>query len=162
MAMRNGKSHLVNPPTQKMLTDYPLGEWLQGSDKCSSCHVNCGLLIVRYGPEGYPGHARVRIDHTDSCEFAIDPDTGEPFPFDDDFKLAGWDFGHYVSTINGLDFPVMSRRAEVTPCLNCWKLIGHFGLDLYLDKPAKGMLRFCWTCAEEVGILKLMFPGKER
>jgi hypothetical protein len=74
----------------------------------------------------------------------------EGVEFHQDF--AGWEFSDRMMTIARKELPTLKSRLNIGPCLNCWKLVVGVPLIL-LAQDGSVEIDFCWSCAEELGIL---------
>jgi len=135
------------------LKDYPQNKWLPGAGECEGCGAQPEIQIIYVDPSGDFGTVQFRIQHEEGC-YAVENGL-VPGLLDQD--LAGWEFKEKPTKLLGRDFWPLKVRANVGPCLSCWKLVPETPLILFLDEGRGGELDFCFKCAEELGILdKLM------
>lgn len=128
------------------LKDYPMNKWLPGAGECESCGAPYEVQITYLDVDGDYGSIQIRIQREESC--MEEELYGSPEP-----EWAGWELKDKPTKLVGRDFWPIIRRANIGPCLNCWKLIPGTPIILFLDQGKGGELDFCFKCAQELGIL---------
>ena len=137
----------------RRLRDYPLNEWMEAADGCDLCGEKARVMVTWVDESGNFGDVHVQHQHKDDC---LDP---EMCGFGDHIDVAGWEFSERDLGIAGREWPTLKSRANIGPCLSCWKLVVGVPLILW---PSDGdvELDFCFKCAEELGILDLLKPSE--
>jgi len=127
----------------KRLKDYPVGEEFDAADECKCCSATLKVTIKEIDETGDFGYL------TWSCPTCSR--SGD--------DIVGWVFADEPITILGKQFYPIVSRANVGPCLNCWKLV--IGVPLILFPNESSQLDFCFPCANELGILKSLVVKDE-
>lgn len=144
----------------KCLKDYPLREWLEAADGCEFCGAKYEVQVTLVDESGDFGEVSYRIRHQDDCPERY----GEFMPgtlhsglesYGEVLDGVGWKFSHRVLKIAGREWPTLKSRANIGPCLSCWKLVVGVPLILW-PEDGEVELDFCFKCAEELGILETM------
>ena len=129
------------------LKDYPGNKWLPGAGECESCGAPYEVLITYLDEGGDYGTVQIKIQHKKGC---MDEGPYGVFP---EPEWAGWEFTGKTHRLLEREFWPLKVRANVGPCLKCWKLVPETPLILFLDEGRGGELDFCFKCAEELGLL---------
>lgn len=144
----------------KHLKDYTLNEWMEAADGCEFCEAKYEVKVTWVDDSGNFGDIKYRIKHNEDCPERYDqfmPGTLhselEDYGLVHDF--AGWEFSHKVLKFAGREWPTLESRANIGPCLNCWKLVVGVPLILWPEN-GEVELDFCFKCADELGILKTL------
>lgn len=137
---------------EKLLKDYPQKKWLEAADGCDQCGVKREIKVIWIDETGNFGEIFTRIRHSKDCSERYDIETGMDCGETLLHDVAGWTFKRKTIRLKGKTFTPLASKSNVGPCLNCGKLTIH-PLILFIDKGRGGELDFCWSCAEELGIL---------
>lgn len=150
----------------KLLSNYPVNESMQAADGCQYCSAIYSVTVLDVDAETQIGTISSGLIHDPEC-----PDRFEEFedPYSGDLDvaeastegiidIAGWTFHNYSVKVFGGEFPAIASRANVGPCLNCWKLIVSVPLSLFSEEH-NYQLDFCHDCADRLGIFKTLLAG---
>lgn len=130
---------------------------MEAADGCEFCGVKYEVKVTCVDKTGDFGDVSYSIKHRDYCPERQDPFMGET-AIDVFHDIAGWDFSDRKLHMAGKEWPTLKVRANIGPCLNCWKLVVGVPLILW-PGDGKVELDFCFKCAEELGILKGILAG---
>lgn len=156
-----GLQYPVKPPAEwlarirriapKQLADYPVGEPFEAADGCQYCKAKYQLTITRV--EGDLGNVEYSITHEEDCIGRWDED-GD---LDREPDIVGWTLSPQLVRLGVWNGQPLTYRANIGPCLNCWKLVVGVPLILF---PAAGAyeMDFCFKCVEDLQLMKQMKP----
>ena len=154
-----GLQYPVKPPAEwlarirrigpRQLSDYPIGEPFEAADGCQYCPAKYQLTITRV--EGDLGNVEYSITHHDYCTDRWDED-GD---LEHELEIVGWTLSEHIVRVGVWNGHPLTYRANIGPCLNCWKLVVGVPLILF---PADGgyQMDFCFKCVEDLQLMKLM------
>lgn len=130
----------------KRLKDFPLKVWQPAADTCEYCGAQYEARVTYVDKTGDFGTVEFRAKHKPDCMH----DLGDQSETD----VAGWKFAEYTVYHWGKEWTPILARADVCPCLNCGRLVVGIPFIHFLqDGAACSELDFCFSCAEDLGIL---------
>lgn len=131
----------------KKLKDFKLNEWFEAADGCNLCGAKYKVRIIRRRKNGNYGTIEWTITHSSDCSM-IDSDEATESSQD----IAGWEFMPTPLNFRGKEYYPLKAKANIGPCLECWRLIVDVPLILFIDEGRKGELDFCFECANKLKI----------
>lgn len=137
----------------KLLKDFPKNQWLEAADGCEYCKEKYNVMVTWVDETGAFGDIVKKLEHKEDCPERFDYETGVEQGQILLHDIAGWEFMDKPVKLFGKKFIPLKSRANVGPCLSCWKLVVGVPLILFIDKGRGGELDFCFTCAQKLGIL---------
>jgi len=137
----------------RRLRDYPLNEWIEAADGCDLCGEKARVMLTWVDESGDFGDVVIQHRHKYDC---LDP---EMCGFGEHADVAGWKFSDQTIYFAGREWATLKSRANMGPCLNCWKPVVGVPLILW-PKDGKVEFDFCFKCAKELGILDQMLDGR--
>jgi len=132
----------------KRLKDYPLKVWQPAADTCEFCGAPYQVQVSWVDETGNFGTVIFKADHKPDCQRDMGDQTEE--------DVAGWLFSENTVHLFAKEWTPIKARANVGPCLNCWRLIVGTPIILFLQEGKAGEIDVCVKCAEETGILKAL------
>jgi len=147
---------LEQPSILKLLKDYPVQTWLKAADGCEYCKAPYEFRVTWIDETGCFGDVETRIQHREGCMSIAEYD--ENF-CEDSHDVAGWEFHERPITIQGHQLIPLKSKANIGPCLHCWKLIVGVPLILFIDQGKGGEIDLCFPCAEKLGVLDQLKGG---
>lgn len=153
MSEKTGKRKgiAMNEGQEKRLKDYPLKEWMDAADGCDYCGEKARVKVLEVDKTGNYGSIQIQHRHKPGCMEIVDSIPPDIRGFRDYVDVVGWEFSDRPITLVGREWPALKSRANIGPCLNCWKLI--VGVPIILFPNEEVELDFCHECVKELGIL---------
>jgi len=139
---------------KKLLTEYPLNEWMEAADGCQHCGAKYKVMITWVHESGDFGNVMTQITHKEDCPERIDLETGVDIGEITDHDVAGWEFADKPVIMLGKEFYPLKARANIGPCLNCGKLVVGVPIILFVDEDKE--VDLCFPCADQLGFLKAL------
>jgi len=137
----------LGEPFHKLLRDFPLNKWMEAADGCDVCGAKYKVKVTHVYTGDF-GEVEWVITHKPDCP--EDPGT------ESDWDNAGWQFMPKPFTFHGKLYYPLKSRANIGPCLSCGKLIIGVPLILFINKGQGGTLDFCFNCAKQLSITKML------
>jgi hypothetical protein len=139
----------------KLIKDYLNQGWQETADTCEYCEARHEAKVTAIDDESQLGDVHSRVTHREGCP-EITMLQGEFVSITEDHDFGGWEFVKSGSgkplliPLAGKLFPTIKWRANVGPCLHCWRLVGGAALMLLNDNLE---MDFCHECAHELDIM---------
>ena len=147
-------------PFHKLLKEFVRGSWLLAADSCEYCKIKYNVKIAHVNASNTDGIVEWDVHHKQDCsrrsdaerEVGLDPETR--------MDTVGWTFSKDPVYVCGKTFYPLASRGNIGPCLNCGLLVVAAPLILFLGGRSRAELDFCWSCAENLGLLEAHTRGK--